>query len=214
MPRSVAIAYRLIVSAAVLFAVIYQFSQGIGDANFNAVDFFSFFTILSNLIGAAAMVVCAVAPQRAERGDFDLLRGAATLYLAITGLVFSLLLSGITAELGTVIPWVNTIVHYVMPIAIVIDWLLNPPAKELSFAQTRWWLVFPIVYLVYSLIRGPFVDWYPYPFLDHDHVGSWWGVAAYCVAIALVFVAFTYALTWLGNALGERRRRTAPSGAA
>ena len=35
----------------------------------------------------------------------------------------------------------------------------------------------------------------------------WLGVAAYCLAIAVVFVAFTYAVTWLGNVLGVRSGR-------
>ena len=32
-------------------------------------------------------------------------------------------------------------------------------------------LIFPICWLVFTLIRGPIVDFYPYPFLDVDEHG-------------------------------------------
>jgi hypothetical protein len=91
-----------------------------------------------------------------------------------------------------------------MPIAVVVDWVANPPARTIGWSQARWWLVFPVVFVAYSLVRGAFVDWYPYPFLDHREVGSAWGVAAYCVAIAALFVALAGLLAWIGN-----RRRAA-----
>ncbi len=33
------------------------------------------------------------------------------------------------------------------------------------------WIVFPAVYLVYTLIRGAVVDWYPCPFLNVLNLG-------------------------------------------
>ena len=92
------------------------------------------------------------------------LRGAATLYMGITGMIFSLLLSG--ADVQTPIPWVNSTLHYVFPLFIVIDWLVDRSVRPLSFRQGLIFLAYPVAYGVYSLIRGPIVDWYPYPFLD------------------------------------------------
>ena len=56
-------------------------------------------------------------------------RGAATLYMAITGMIFSLLLSG--ADVQTPIPWVNSTLHYVFPLFIVIDWLVDRSVRPL-----------------------------------------------------------------------------------
>jgi len=63
-------------------------------------------------------------------------------------------------------------------------------------------MVFPLAYLVYSLVRGPIVGWYPYPFLDPGKVGGYPGVALYAVGITLGFFLFV----WLIVALGQRVR--------
>lgn len=90
--------------------------------------------------------------------------------MAIVGIVFTALLRH--EDLGSLLPWVNTVLHYVMPVAVVLDWLYQPPRTALSFRQTLLWLIFPLVYLSYVLIRGSIVDWYPYPFLNPANVGA------------------------------------------
>ena len=57
----------------------------------------------------------------------------------------------------------------------------------------------PAAYLVYSLIRGPIVDWYPYPFLNPDEVGGYGGVAAYAVGIAALAALGTWVIVWIGH---------------
>jgi hypothetical protein len=70
-------------------------------------------------------------------------------------------------------------------------------------------MAYPLAYLAYSLIRGPIVDWYPYPFLDPDEVGGYAGVAAYCVAIAAGVLGFIWLIVTLGNRTWERDVATA-----
>lgn len=206
-------ALRLALAALAFAALVYQFSRGADVPNFSAVNFFSFFTNLSNIIGLVTFAVCGVFAARSERGDFDLLRGAATLYLATTGIVYWLLLRGVTEELGVVVPWVNIVVHTVMPLAVVVDWVANPPVRRIGVREARWWLLFPVAFLAYSLIRGPAAEWYPYPFLDHHEVGSAWGVATYCIAIAALLVIFAALLAWAGNTLRAGRAHRSTIGA-
>ena len=69
------------------------------------------------------------------------------------------------------------VLHRLMPVVMALDWLLAPPSRRLAFRQCLWWMIYPLLYLVYSLIRGPIVDWYPYPFLDPDESAGtpgWW----------------------------------------
>ena len=132
----------------------------------------------------------------------ELLRGAAVLYMVTTGIVYGLLLSGYTDELQTATPWVNNVVHRIFPIVLIADWLINPPAVRLTFRDALVWLTFPVAYLVYSLVRGPIVDWYPYPFLDPDEVGGYAGVTAYCLGIAVGVIG----LAWLVTQDGQRFR--------
>jgi len=188
--RAVGTALRLLMAAAVVAAIITQLSNTIRVGN-SVVNFFSFFTIQSNIIGAVAITTAALAGP-AVRGTVWLsqLRGAATLYMAITGMIFSLLLSG--TDVQTPIPWVNSTLHYVFPLFIVIDWLIDRSVRPLSFKQGLVFLVYPVAYGAYCLIRGPIVDWYPYPFLDpRDHGYPY-------VVIMMVFVAIVgLALAWL-----------------
>ena len=42
--------------------------------------------------------------------------------MVMTGVVYSVLLSG--TDVDTALPWFNSVVHRVLPIVVVIDWLL------------------------------------------------------------------------------------------
>ena len=80
-------------------------------------NFFSYFTVGSNLFAAVVLIAGGLAPTpRGESMTFAMLRGAATLYLAITGIVFSLLLAGLEGVEFTAVPWDNIVLHYLMPL--------------------------------------------------------------------------------------------------
>jgi hypothetical protein len=154
-----------------------------------ASNFLSYFTIESNII---AFTTLAIAGTHAWRGTsprwLELLRGAATVYMTITGIVYNLLLSNI--DVNTPIPWVNVVLHYTIPTIMVIDWLVDLPKTRIPLRTSLIWLGFPLLYLVYSLIRGPIVDWYPYPFLDPRPSG-YGSVAVMSLVIAVGAFIFT-----------------------
>lgn len=191
--RSIGSGLRLLMAALVVAAIITQLMNTISLGH-SVVNFFSFFTIQSNIIGAAAVTTAALAGP-AARGSVWLsqFRGAATLYMAITGMIFSLLLSG--ADVQTPIPWVNSTLHYVFPLFIVIDWLVDRSVRPLSFRQGLVFLIYPVLYGAYCLIRGPIVDWYPYPFLD-PRTNGYGFVAVMMVVVAIVGLALAWVLCW------------------
>src|SRR5580765_7780915 len=129
-------------------------------------NFFSFFTIQSNILGVVALTAAAFVPRPDRSAEFDVARGAATLYMAITGVVFALLLSGHQESLDTHIAWVNFVVHTLMPIVLVADWLLDPPRHRAGWRTAAVWLAYPLVWFAYTLVRGSAEGWYPYPFVD------------------------------------------------
>jgi hypothetical protein len=172
-------------------AIFFQLShllQNVPGAS--AANFFSYFTIESNII---AVISLAISGWYAWNGEsprwLELLRGAATIYMTITGIVYNLLLSNI--DVNTPIPWINVVLHYTIPTIMVIDWLVDLPRTRVPVRTSLIWLGFPLLYLVYSLIRGPIVDWYPYPFLD-PRISGYGTVAAMALAIAVA--AFLFAL--------------------
>ena len=56
-----------------------------------------------------------------------------TVYILIVGIGFALLLSGLTDVDFTAVPWNNTVLHYVMPVVMLIDLLIDRPAKRIRF---------------------------------------------------------------------------------
>lgn len=195
--------YRIGFALLTLFAVVFQLFRGVDlNPDFRISNFLSFFTIESNVFAAIVLLAFGLGrvgspPSRTA----ELVRGAAVLYMVTTGIVYGLLLSGYTAELQTATPWVNNVVHRIFPLVLLADWLINPPAVRLRFRDALVWLAFPIVYLVYSLVRGPIVDWYPYPFLDPDRAGGYGGVTATGAGIAIGVIAMTWLVTWAGQRL-------------
>lgn len=201
---------RLAMAVLVAIAVGYQLSSRVGQAEFSVVNFFSFFTILSNLFAAVTWGVVAAHAGRPRPGWLEWLRGAAVVYMATTGVVFALLLSDLSEELQVTVPWVDTVLHRVMPVVVVLDWLLDPPRRRIRWTAAGGWLVAPIIWLDYTLLRGPLVGWYPYPFLDPRPDG-YAEVALTCGAVAIGMVLLAAAVAWVGNRLGARWPASFPS---
>ena len=83
-------------------------------------------------------------------------------------------------------------------------WLLFGPRHLTSARIAAWRVLFPVVYMVATAIRGPLVrDWYPYPFADvaaHGYVR----VIGNGIAITLLFWAVAAGATWVDQRLPER----------
>jgi hypothetical protein len=80
---------------------------------------------------------------------------------------------------------------------VIADWIFEPPPVRIPGESLWIWLLFPAAYLGYSLIRGPLVDWYPYPFLDpaeggYQEVTMWSGVVL-VVILVLGYACYRWA---------------------
>lgn len=193
--------------AVIALAVGYDRDLHTGDA-FN---FWFYFTDLSNLFGAALLFLGGRALLRSRPGVPDLVRGASVLYLVITGLVYWTLLAG--QATAATIAWQNDIVHAVMPCVLVLDWLLLPPAGRIGHGAAARWLVFPMLYLAVSLVRGPLVQWWPYGFLDPRKPGGYVHVTTWSLIVLVVFLVFMSLIVLTGNQLSSRRSVSAGSDA-
>ena len=151
---------------------------------FTPANFFSYLTVQSNLLAVIILLLSAVAlagNQSSQR--LAMLRGSSALNMIIVGIVFSLLLAGVDAKL-TAVPWDNTVLHYIMPAFVALDWFVDLPKVHISFKQALIWMIFPAFYVIYSLVRGHIVSWYPYPFLNPIERG-YMSVIITCGVIAI-----------------------------
>ncbi len=199
MDKRVVVGYRAGFGLLTLVALTTQLVYGLQHtASFTAANYFSFFTIESNLF---ATIVFFAGAMKVWRGDkpatsFDMLRGAATLFMTMTGIIYSLLLAG--TDVQTPLPWVNAVLHYIFPVVVLIDWLVVPAMKRISVKQSLVWLVFPVAYLIYSLVRGAITSWYPYPFLNVQQHG-YIAVAVNAVFVAAAFLVVSSLVAWLSQ---------------
>jgi len=192
---------KLAIASLIIAAVTTQIVNLNDSGVFRPANFFSFFTIEANLFAAAVFLLSAYgyATKRVIRHG-SVLRGAATLYMVTTGLVYVTLLTGLQESLNTHIPWVNFVLHYLIPLVALLDWLIDRPRHEmLSYKVISLWLIFPIVWLVYSVIRGALVGWYAYPFLDPHTGGGLVEVIIVCLGISVLMALLSAVLVWLGN---------------
>lgn len=164
---------------------------------------FSYFTVQSNFIAVATYLIAATAILRTQKMGswFRYLRGAAVLYMMVTGIVFALLLQN--AEVNTSpeqFNWKNFILHELGPFFITFWWLLWPSRLPITTRGSFLWLIFPILWVTYTFTRALFTGWYPYPFLNPDTAGGVIGVSFYVVGIALFFILLNLLLAWISRA--------------
>ncbi len=183
MVRTLVNSLRLIAVIAIVVAVVAQWLESAKTPTYSFWNFFGYFTIQSNLIIAVALAVTLVAAARRKRADLavSVLRGAATVYIATTGIVYNTLLTG--ANVSASVPWSNDIVHKIIPVYAVLDWLLFSDRARLLLRHVWWFLLYPAVWTTVVLVRGATDGWVPYPFLDPAQ--GYGVVAIYVVGIAV-----------------------------
>jgi len=126
------------------------------------IRFFSYFTILSNLILAISFSV-----QTFQKETIKILTPV-TVYITIVGLVYQILLRHTWSPTGLQ-RIVDESLHSVIPLVAIVYWFLFE-CRKLRYNQIPKWLIFPLAYLIYILIRGSYSGFYPYPFVDVNQV--------------------------------------------
>ena len=179
----------------ILTSLRYWADTGLTDTAFRLTNFFSFFTIESN-VAAVVVLTMAIGLSLLRRRPvwFEVLRAAVTTFMVTTGIVYNMLLRGIELPQGATLDWSNEILHVWGPLYLLIDWIFAPGRLRLEWKHLLWIIGFPVVWAVYTLIRGPLtydpvVDgpFYPYPFLNPvTSANGYLSVAFYVILIAAV----------------------------
>lgn len=134
--------------------------------------FFSFFTIQTNILVAVCFTFFWLKPNSKWGIFFSSPKciSAVTLYILIVGIVYNVILRFLWVPTGLQ-KIVDELLHSVIPILVLTYWILFVDKKLLRFKNIFPWLIFPFLYLIYTLIRGHFVQFYPYPFIDVVQLG-------------------------------------------
>lgn len=169
--------------------------------------FVSFFTIQSNV--AALLASIAVVRGRPLESPLGrALRLAALIGMTVTCIVYIVVLSGDSTATG-VDQVANLMLHYIGPPLFVATWVAVGPWLSLGVADIPRALIWPAIWIAYTLIHGAITDWYPYPFIDVTTHG-YGKVIVNIIAItlfALVLAAAYVGLARLRESRGTQAKR-------
>ena len=192
---------RLAVAILSVVAILSMIIKAWDVPGFSLANVLSYFTVQSNVIAGAVLLLAVVASYKGRRPWTDRVRGAGTLYIVITGVIYHLLLRD--ADVGTATDWINMALHTVAPLYLFMDWLIDPPKQRISFRRSLVWLGYPLLYTAYTLVRGELAGgWYPYPFIDVAQYG-YAQVAANSLVMLAGFVILAAAVAFLPRLVGK-----------
>ena len=129
--------------------------------------FLRYFTILTNIAAATLMVATVI---RRDRGLPAGIYAAVTVYAAVTGIVYEVMLRRLWHPQGVQF-LTDVTMHDTVPALVVIHWVLFAPKRDLRRRDAAWLLVFPAAYFTTTLLAGAQGVDYPYSFLDVTRLG-------------------------------------------
>jgi hypothetical protein len=155
------------------------------------INFFGFFTVLTNLLIAIGLTLALTAPATLPGAFFSRasVQAAMAAYIALVGGGYAWLLRPLWNPQG-VQKLADVLLHDAVPVTYLAYWLIFAPKSKLGWRNLSAWVVYPVTYLVYTLVRGAHSAWYPYPFLDVRALG-YRTVALNILALAVTFVGIS-----------------------
>lgn len=133
--------------------------------------FFTFFTILTNILVAIVFTALWVQPKN----NFSFFTrfntiSATAVYIFVVGFVYNTVLRFIWEPKGLQ-RIVDEMLHLVIPVVFILYWFVSIQSNSIKWKSIWSWLIYPMVYLIVILIRGEFADYYPYPFVNVLELG-------------------------------------------
>lgn len=160
-------------------------------------SFFSYFTVITNTLVATVLTCQLTSRESAARRWFlqPWVSSGIAVSIAVVSLAYNVLLRHLWDPEGW--QWLaDELMHDVMPLLFLVWWWMYVPKGTLRPRHMALWLLYPLLYFAYALLRGHVLAAYPYPFIDVDKLGypqvlvNAGGLLVGFVTIALVVMGF------------------------
>ncbi|MBN2047472.1 MAG: Pr6Pr family membrane protein [Anaerolineaceae bacterium] len=182
-------------------------------AESNLIVWLRYYTKLSNIFVSLWFVLAALLPLikgaegAANRVLSPAVKGAVTTYIFITGIVYALFLVDFHRSIaGGTLPWTAIIQHYVVPGLMLFDYLFAPVEEDPPWKTLFSWMIFPLLYLVETLLIGWVWNLYPYPFIDPQNLPVPRLIRNYLLLVLFHFAVCACFLGWARIRFSVRKR--------
>jgi len=168
--------YVAIATVIFWFSIVLQFALSLKLADYNYTEtlkeFLSYFTITTNIIAALCFTTLCFFKSTILGNFFAKPRilTAITVYMAVVGLIYNTMLRGLILLTG----WprlADELLHVINPIIVLIFWIFFVDKTALQYRSVLNWLIYPLLYVIFTVIRGYFINRYPYPFINVVKLG-------------------------------------------
>jgi hypothetical protein len=164
--------------------------------------YLGYFTVWANVLIALAFTAPLLNPDR-KLADFFMrpaVRAALATYILMVSVVYHMLIVPYWNPQG--FTWLTaTGLNTVMPILYIIDWLFFAEKRPIFYKHLPYWLIFPAIYGVTSIIRGLLTNVYPYPFLNVAELGigdvlfNMFGLVAVFAVVGPIFIKVAHLIS-------------------
>ena len=169
------------------------------------INFFSFFTVLTNTLVVVVLSYALVDRESAAKRFFlgPAVSSGVAASIVVVSLAYNLLLRHLWQPEGFQFI-ADELLHDVMPVLFSIYWWRYVPKGTLRLKHLGVWVLYPLVYFAYVLLRGHLLGQYQYPFIDVDTLG-YPQVFVNAGGILAGFVLIALAVVGLDSVLKTRR---------
>lgn len=189
---------RLAIGFSLIGSVVWQVTDRLANGVFRPTEYFAYFSIVSAVVAGLYLITTGLGLliKLDDTKWVEIARLSLTVAMIVVGVVYHLLLADVANDVRDgdyawpVLP--NEIIHTYAPALILIDYLISIKAFRIRMKAALWVAVFPLIWLVLSVIRGIATNWWPYWFLNPNGEAGLVGMLGYVLGITLFFLALGF----------------------
>jgi hypothetical protein len=200
-------ALRLLIGVGLLGSVIWQVTDRIANGIFRPFEYFAYFSIVTAIVAGLFLVTTSfgLMLKIEDTKWVEIARLSLAVALIVVGVVYHALLADAANDVRDgdyawpVLP--NEIIHTYAPILAAIEYLISLKAFRIRLQAFIWVAVFPLIWLVFSIVRGSATNWWPYWFINPNGEAGLGGMLTYIAAITGFFLVLGLAVLGLKQVL-------------
>lgn len=187
-------ALRLAIGIGLIGSVIWQVTDRIANGIFRPFEYFAYFSIVTAIVAGLFFITTGfgLLLKIEDTKWVEIARLSLAVALIVVGVVYHALLADVANDVRDgdyvwpVLP--NEIIHTYAPILAAIEYLISIKAFRIRLRAFFWVAVFPLTWLVLSIIRGTATNWWPYWFINPNGEAGLGGMLTYIAAITVFFL--------------------------